>query len=569
MGLSSSLQIGRTGLLAQQTALEATGNNLANMATPGYKRQRVELSAVGDRRIAGGNFVGQGVQINAITRQVSEAIESRLRHSISDETAAAVTAEQMSRLEAVQNELTGRDLTTRLGEYFNAWSQLTTNPQDPSLRTLITSEGTSLAAFINDLRSGYNDIRTESTTALGEAIGTADGLLGRIEAINDSISRQEGGSGETSSLRDQRDQLLSELSQYLDISTVEQNDGRVDVFVGSLPVVLNGDSRGLELRTRTVNGEEIAEVVISDDGNAVDVSSGELGARLRFANEELKSSIAALDQFAGQLIYQTNRIHSQGQGTRLLDAVSATHGVGDAAAALNDAERTGLPFTPINGSFEINLVSKATGQATSTTIDIDLDGIDPANDTTLNDVAAALDAIAGVSASISTTGQLVIRSDSANNQISFSNDTSGVLAALGVNSFFTGSDAYDIGVNQAVVGNPSLVAAARENLAGDNRNALALSALRDQSLGELNGLSLTRAWSKEVEGVGQRLAQARDNREAYTVVRENLQGQQASVSGVNADEETINLLSFQRAYQASARFITVVDEMTQTLLSLV
>lgn len=570
MGLSSSLQLGRTGLLASQTAIEATGNNLANLATPGYKVQRVNLSAIGDRRIAGDHYLGQGVQIESITRQVSEAVEARLRTSIADESAAGATADQISRLEAVQNELTGRDLTTRLGEYFNAWSQLTTNPQDPSLRTLVTAEGTSLASFMQDLRSGYNDITAESTTSLEEAITSADSLLGRIEEINGAISDQEGaGTAEASSLRDQRDQLLAELAKFLDVSTVEQSNGSVDVYVGSLPIVLTGESRGLELRSRTVDDEVVTEVVIKDDGSALDISSGELGARIDFMNGALKESVAELDKIAGQLIFETNKLHSQGQGTKLIQNVSATNAVVDVTAALNDVALTELPFTATNGSFEISVVSEASGQATTTAIDVDLDGINPATDTTLTSLAASLDAVAGVSASISSTGQLVIRSDSANNRLTFSNDTSGVLAALGVNSFFTGKNAFDIDVNQAVLSDPALLAAGQERLAGDNRNALALAALRDKPLVTLEGLSITRAWSREVEEVGTELAQARDNQEAFSVVRENLEARQASISGVNADEETINLLAYQRAYQASARFISVVDELTQTLLGLV
>jgi flagellar hook-associated protein 1 FlgK len=568
MGLSSSLQIARTGLLASQTAIETTGNNLANLATPGYKVQRVELSPIGDRRIAGNHYVGQGVQIASVTRQVSEAVEARLRTSIADQSGAAATADQISRLEAVQNELTGRDLTTRLGEYFNAWSQLTTNPQDPSLRTLVTSEGASLAGFINDLRQGYNDIRAEAATALGEAVSEAESLLGRIEEVNDSIAGAEGGSGvEASSLRDKRDALLGELAQYLDVSVVEQNNGRIDIYVGSLPIMLNGDSRGLDMRSQTIDGRVTTEVFIVEDGSAVDVSSGELGARIEFINGTLDESIDQLDAITGELIYQTNRLHSQGQGTNLLREAAATNAVTDSTAALNDLTLTELPFAAGNGSFDLSVVSEASGQATTTTINIDLDGIDPTNDTSLDDLAAALDAVNGVSASIDPTGTLQIAADSANQRLAFSNDTSGVLAALGVNSFFTGSDAFDVAVNQTITSDPTLLAAAQERLPGDNRNALALAALRDQPLTALNGLSITRAWSNEVETVGTQLAQAQDDQEAFAVVRDNLQSRQAAISGVNADEETINLLAFQRAYQASARFITVVDELTQTLLN--
>ena len=333
--------------------------------------------------------------------------------------------------------------------------------------------------------------------------------------------------------------------------------------------MLNGDSRGLDMRSQTIDGEVVTEVFIKEDGSAVDISSGELGARIEFINNTLKQSIDQLDTITGQLVFETNRLHSQGQGTTLLREAVATNTVTDTTAALSDLELTELPFKASNGSFDISVVSEATGQASTTTVNIDLDGIDPTNDTSLDDLAASLNAIAGVTATIDPTGKLEIAASSANNRLSFSNDTSGVLAALGVNSFFTGSDAYDIGVNDVIKADPTLLAAAQDRLPGDNRNALALSALRDQPLSALQGLSITRAWSKEVETVGIELAQANDDQEAFAVVRENLQSRQAAVSGVNADEETINLLAFQRAYQASARFITVVDELTQTLLSTV
>lgn len=569
MGLTSALHLGASGLIAQQTAIETTGNNLANMSTDGYKRQRVELSSLGDREVQNNQYVGQGVQIQSITRQVSEAIEGRLRNSISDEAAAAVTEDQLARIEAVQNELTGRDLSTQLTEYFDAWSQLTTNPQDTSLRTLVTSQGAALSSFINDQRLGYSDIRTETTAGLGEAIDAADSLLSRIEALNDTIAQTEGSGGSASSLRDQRDQLLAELSQYLEISTVEQNNGAIDVFVGSLPVILNGESRGVELRSRTVDGEQISEVVISDDGAILNIDSGELGARIQFINGSLQNSIDNLDTLAAQLIYQTNLIHSQGQGTAFLDEVTGTYEVTDPTAALNDSTLTELPFSPKNGSFEISVVNKTTGQATTTTIEVDLDGVNPATDTTLNDLAAAIDAVTGVSAQVNGAGQLEVLSDSANSGFAFSNDTSGVLASLGINTFFTGKNAYDMAVNTDLVGDPAFVAAAQERLTGDNRNALAQSDLRDAALTEIGGFSLTQFWSNEVEELGISLARASDEREAFSVVRENLESSQAAVSGVNADEETINLLAFQRAYQASARFITVVDELTQTLLALV
>ena len=153
-------------------------------------------------------------------------------------------------------------------------------------------------------------------------------------------------------------------------------------------------------------------------------------------------------------------------------------------------------------------------------------------------------------------------------EISFSDDSSGVLAALGINTFFSGANATDISVNNAVAQNPGLIAAAQGHVKGDNRTALALSDLRDQAITQLNGVSLLEFWSQHVQDYATLASQTKQQLEADVVVRENLEAKQQAISGVNADEEAINLLLYQRAYQGNARFISVVDELLQTLISL-
>jgi flagellar hook-associated protein 1 FlgK len=567
MSLSSSLQIARSGLLVNQSAIQTTGNNLANVSTPGYHRQRVELSPTRSSEIGNGIFVGNGVELSAVTRQVDEALEARLRGSIADENASAITQDLMSRIESVQNELTDTDLSSRLGSYFDAWSQLSTDPQDLSLRTLVTQEATSLTTFINDLREDYASLASETDEALGQAVEAADDLIDRIAQVNEQIRNREGLGGEASSLRDQRDQMLGELSRYFDISTSEQPSGSIDIFVGSLPIMLNGESRGVEVRNRTVDGEQVTEVIISDDGSALDISSGELGARVNFKSGPLQEAIDDLDTLSGQLIFETNRLHSQGQGLEGRRSYTSAYLLEDATVALNDLETTGLPFAANNGAFQIHVGSATTGQRTTSTIDVDLDGI--GTDTTLDDLATALSAVDGVTATVTSGGLLQIDGDTADTRLTFSDDSSGVLAALGINNFFTGQDAYDIAVDSVVLSDGRNIAAGLGHLPGDNRNALALEQLRDTSIEGLAGMSVTQYWADHVSGVSIGLAQARDAANANRLVRENLTAQQQSISGVNADEETINLLQYQRAYQASARLVGVVDELMQTLIALV
>ena len=128
MGLTSSLYIGRSGLLASQAAIQVAGNNLANIATEGYHRNEISLAAVRANELQRGIYLGNGVQINAITRQVNEALEARLRNAVSDEGGSRVKQDLWSEIEAIENELTEVDISTRMGEFFNAWSQIANNP---------------------------------------------------------------------------------------------------------------------------------------------------------------------------------------------------------------------------------------------------------------------------------------------------------------------------------------------------------------------------------------------------------------------------------------------------------
>ncbi|GAB4197501.1 MAG: flagellar hook-associated protein FlgK [Phycisphaeraceae bacterium] len=573
MGLIGSLQIGKTGLLASQAALQVVGQNLANLATDGYHRQKITLAPERAQQIGPGLFIGRGVKIQSITRTVDEALEARLRGSISDQSASEIRQQLLGRIEAIENEFSGTDLSTALGEFFNAFSELANRPQDVSLRTLLLEQAGSLSGFIRDLDAELGQVQLQTIAQTDQAVETVNDLLDRIATLNQQISVQSRGSGGSPGLRDQRDQLLAELSKYLDISTVEQASGSVDVFVGSLPIILNNKSRGVELLTEEQDGETVTKVVIAADRSPLDITSGELGALIRFKEQDIQDAIDAIDTLAAQLIYQVNRLHSQGQGLDLLDGVTGATAVEDATAALNDLDSTGLTIAPTHGSFQVHVVQKSTGQVLTTTINVDLDGINPAGDTTLTSLAADIDAIANISASVTADGKLQITPDSGDFQISFSDDTSGALAVLGINTFFTGKDAFDINVNPVLKASPRLVAAAGSSAdgknPGDNSNALAMAALRDQPLTELNGLSLTQHWNRHVEDFAVRQAQARQQYQADTVIREGLMSQQQSVSGVNADEEAIDLLQYQRAYQASARLLTVIDEMLQTLIAAV
>lgn len=561
MGLSASLNIARSGLFAHQTALEVTGHNLANVATPGYHRQRVDLAPERAQVLGPGVAVGRGVKIQGIVRSADEVLESRVRNSISDQGGSASSQELLSRIEAIANEFSDTDLSSHLSEFFNAWSELSNRPEDAALRTVVVEQAQSLVSFAREARSQLSDVGVQLGRSLDGAAAGVNDVLSRLTEINEKLGVSRGDPG----LLDERDRVLEELAEYVDVAVEEKDNGVVDVYIGSIPIVGNGQAAAIELQRRTVNGEEVVELVAGHDC-VLHPHSGKLGAMLSDQGGNLEGAVAALDGVIRHLIFEVNRLHSQGQGQVGLTSVTSDAAVADAGAALNDAA-AGLEFTPTHGSFEVHLTSKTSGQRITKTIQIDLDGINPAGDTRLTTLAADLDSVDGLSATVTVDGRLRIEVDNADLEMSFSEDSSGVLAALGINTFFTGSDATDVGVNGAIANDVRYLAAAANHVAGGNETALAIANLRDQGVDGLKGQSVTQYWANHVETYALRLAEANQEGEAGSIVLENLRSQQQAVWGVSTDEEALNLLQSQRAYQGSARFLGVVNEMFDTLLA--
>jgi flagellar hook-associated protein 1 FlgK len=579
MGLSSSLQIGRAALNASQVAIQTTGNNLSNAATPGYSRQIVSFSPIRDTRY-GSAFLGRGVQVSGIQRQVDLALMSRLNTGISQESAASTRHDLLSAVEATLNELTDNDISSGLSSFFNIWSELANTPGSNATRTLAVQQGSTLAGQMRAMRSDLLSMRAQVDQQLDANTRQANDLLNTIASLNREIVDAEGGAAQANGLRDRRDAMVQEVSLFMDITAVPQPDGAVNVLVGSLPVVLGGDSRGVELIRRTDGTDSSVGVYMREPQERIEIASGRIGALLEQRDTLVNDTIEQLDRVASQLIFQVNRMHSQGYGATPLTRVTGTQtaSIADVSRAFNDPANLsfgGLPFEVENGGFNVTVRNASTGEAQTVRINVDLDGIDSTgaagtgDDTSLEDIRDALNAAGNISASINANGTLSI--EAANGyDFSFSEDSSGVLAVLGVNTYFTGTDAASINVRQALIDQPTLLAAGRMvgGEPNDNGTAMAITLLQDQAIDALGGSTIRSAWSDAVQQVGIRTDAAGTRSEATRLVRESLEAQQSAVSGVSIDEESINLITYQRQYQGAARFISVVDELTQTLMSI-
>jgi flagellar hook-associated protein 1 FlgK len=561
MSLNGALQIGRSAIVASQAAMQVAGNNMANAATKGFHRRTVHLAGARDEMIVAGALAGTGVQLQAIRREVDTALQSRYRDALSQEHLALVDQRFLTALETLQNELTDNDLSSALSDFFNSFSELANNPEDHAVRSLVVEHGIALSDRVAALGAGYRDTLKEIDRTLGQSVISANDLLDRIAMLNAQIAQTEQGPSEAGNLRDQRDALIDELAQFAEVTVIEQESGAVDVLVGSIPVILAGVSRGLELRTETIDNDLEVSLRVAADGTELQIESGQIGGLLRQREETVQPAIDELNTFARQLIFQINRLHSQGQGRSGFESVEGTYLVDDTTSNLNSID-TGLAYRVENGSFFIHVTNQSTGVRSSYQINVD------GNAHSLDDLIAAINAaVPNVTAGTGMGNALALDAASGY-EFSFSDDTSGVLAALGINTFFTGETAATMAVNQVVETDPNMVAAGANHVPGSNDTALAIADLQNAPLEDLNDRSLREFWQDSVNGLAVKTAAANLTADSAALVRDSIGAQIQAVSGVSLDEESINLLTFQRQFQAAARFIAVIDETLQTLLSM-
>lgn len=578
MSLTSALQIGRSALTASQLGIQLTGNNMANASTPGYTRQVGVFEPARGDGAGYGQSIGQGVRPRAIRRQVDEALQQRLWGGTADAALANQQASIYSQLEATLGELGDNDLSSELTSFWRSWSERGNGTRS---NAVVVQQGEKLAAFMGRVRSDLADQRRQLDDQLGATVERANQLLTTVADLNRAISDAEVGGQPANPLRDQRDQAISELASYMDVSVVDRGQQGVDVLVGSTPVVLGGRTRGLEVRKINENGTTSTTVMVSENQERLTVASGQVGALLDGRDTAINATMSKLDTLAGQLAFQTNRLHSTGMNPERLRTTTGTLAIGsaDRGRAMNDSANQALgnlPYQASNGGIVIRVRQTATGAEQDVRINVDLDGLTSAgapgtaDDTTPEQLRAAIDAIGGVRASFTAEGKLQIDAESGYD-FAFTEDTSGALAVLGVNSFFTGTNAGNLAVRSDLTSNPERLSAGRfvNGTFVENGTAVAIAGLADQNMASLGGQSITGFWRDAVQSVGTSTAGAVSRADAAAVVRDSLESQRAAVSGVSIDEEAINLLSFQRQYQGAARLIAVADELTQTLINLV
>jgi len=459
---------GQSALQAQQQGINVVGHNIANVNTPGYSRQRLVLDP-NEPIPSKPGMLGTGVDVAEVQRIYDRFVGAQLQIETTTLGQWEAYKNSMARLEGVFNESRGYGLSQAMGEFWNAWNDLSNNPGGQAERVALITKSETLSTTFQDFRDDMVNLQKDADFSIKMTVAEINTLSNQIAGLNSQIRSAEAVGQNANDYRDQRDLLINQLAILIDTNSYELDDGQITVTLNSGKPLVEGNT-ALAL-SNTPDGSGFNDLIWNDySGNTFVVTSqitgGKVKGWLNVRDVAIPNYLGQLDTLATGIITEVNALHSTGYGL-----VSPA---------------TGLPYT----------------------------GVD----------------------------------------------------------FFSGTSADDITVSATVQGDFKAVSASstQAGIPGDNGNAILIANLQNQLT--LGGAPATSTFDQYFSAMISELGsdvRAADNyynhQQGMVTLLEN---NRESASGVSLDEEMVDLIKYQHAYESAARLISIVDEMLDSLMSM-
>jgi flagellar hook-associated protein 1 FlgK len=312
-GLFQALEVGKRALLAHQTSLQTIGHNIANVNTPGYSRQRVQISATLPEQSTIGS-IGSGVQVTDIRHIRDLFLGEQLRTENKSLGQWSYKEKILSQVEVFFAEPNDNTLSDLLNGFWDAWSDLSTDPSSTNHRVALIEQTNLLTNSFHQLAKRLNNLRDAIDSDVVIMVNDVNRLTAEIARLNGQIRVRELGNEQANDLRDSRDQLLDELSGLIDVNTIEQKNGEVLVFMGAMEIVDGTDT--MELGTEVYGDSEAVTHRVVWTGTKAEVRNvnGKLKGLLEARDEIVPGYLNELNRLASELIQQVNTLHSSGFG---------------------------------------------------------------------------------------------------------------------------------------------------------------------------------------------------------------------------------------------------------------
>ncbi|WP_426349121.1 flagellar hook-associated protein FlgK [Alloiococcus sp. CFN-8] len=586
-GLFSTFNISRSGLNAQQTALDVTSHNISNANSVGYSRQRARMEASKPQTINNlsfqGDQLGTGVQVATIERIRDSFTDYQIRNESSTLSAYASKSNFLTQVEGIFNEPSDTGISTLMGEFFDSWQKLSKDASSSNARTIVAQQTKTLTDTLNDTAKKLKELEDNARTLIKSDVININSVLNQINDLNKQIRSVEVMGSNANDLMDKRDNLLDSLSSLMNINVEKNSLGGVTVTPGDKTNMLESDlvtttEKDTNFRfsyissivkdseapndfTYTISYYKLGDMLsennkntikvsgisekefeqlnegrvlwASVDGTAVKADGTKIANNGSIEFSELQLFAPSSGELNGNITIQKDIQDYRTQLDKL--AQTLAYAVNGIHSGKVDGEKDALPFF-VNGSLT-NSARPWEGENTITAENITI------NKEILEDVMK-----------IKTKTNDHLFDHTKDNNIDGETDGSRALAiATLANTLIRVQGVSETIKNRKDFFDPSKGAELKDNGMVIESN--------------INGMTLNSYYQDTIDRLGIQSQQAQRIVNNENALLDSLTALRNSISGVSLDEEMANLVQYQHAYQANAKVLATITELLDVIIN--
>ncbi len=613
-----NIELGKRSLMAHTQQISTAGHNISNADTQGYSRQRVQVKATDPlyrpdlSRAETPGQLGQGTSIESVTRLRDELLDQRIVAQSNRETYWETRDKYYSMIEDIYNEPEEISVRGNMDKYWQGWQELSMYPESQAARQAVVTRGESLAESIQQRFKSLSGVGTLINGDIEGSVRQVNNLTKQIAALNEEIVKSKAIGDNPNDLLDRRDLLIDDLSKIVNITSDNMDSDEFMIHLDGHILVQGKIARGFDVEAMTDNNG-YSRVVWADTRDSAQISGGSLGALIELRDVDIRNEIQSLNTMTMNFADLVNDVHRNAIGANNVTGldffsqqpfVTDTNGNYDRNGDGVDDSSYIFRFTgtnALNPQEKVGLEGEMVLSGKSGNVTVPYHATD-----TIEDVIARInDSDGEVKAYLDRNNHLVLKATTATDPENpdfvirhvedsgmFLTGYSGILSMSGAegaynfdsanavntlrdNAQFSVSPVMNpaayIAVNQDIKKDVLSVAAAypvrQRSLVGDGRAAVEIASIRNTYVMIGKDRTFDDYFANSVTNVGLKGEQAETNYLSQNTIMNDLRNLRDSISGVNIDEELADIIKFQHGYNAAAKFVSVVDEMIDTVIN--
>lgn len=614
----AGIEIGKRSLMAHSTQVQTAGHNISNADTEGYSRQRVIVKSFEpiyrpdlERAMVPGQ-IGQGCDVESINRIKDELLESRIVEQKNVESYWETRDKYYSMIESVYNEPNDVSVRTNMDKFWQGWQELSTYPESDAARLAVVVRGQTLTNSIQQQYKSLRGIGDQINGDIEAVVKQVNDLSRQIASVNGEIVRSKGLGDNPNDLMDRRDLLVEKLSSLINVTVTQKDPDEFMVHTDGQIIVQGSLARQIET-VGQLDNNGYGKLMWSDTKLDAEFHGGTLGALVELRDKDIRTEIQSLNTMALNFADLVNDVHRNAIGKNNTTGLDffVQHDFVENVNGNYDRNGDGVEDTSyifrMTGTNALKMQEQI-GLSGTMTINGAIGNIDVAyfSTDTVEDVINRInDSNGEVKAYLDRNSCLVLKATSSKGMENpdfvirhvedsgmFLTGYSGILQGSGADNAydFNRANAVDvlagaqfsvspvlnpsayIEVNGLIQNDVSSVAAAFKNSQGfaepsDGRAAVEMAAIRNTKIMIGSQRTFDDYFADTITNVGLKGEQAQNQLATQNKIMGDLRDLRDSISGVNIDEELADIIKFQHGYNVAAKFISVQDELLDTLIN--